>query len=161
MEPEIIVYDGNNIQLGKTFSRRAKQLVAKGRAVWTNNGQTEIVLAEESIVDMREAAPERAGESDDLLRHLAKERVQRRKLIRRHIWAYIAAVPFTILMLAGFSLRLHEFNFALGFSIGVLTLWGAWIFVQVMANIRERMRHRFPKPDEVEMEFLRLKAAGR
>ncbi|MCL2397893.1 MAG: hypothetical protein FWC93_07515 [Defluviitaleaceae bacterium] len=46
MEPEVIVYDEKGDAVGKTFGRRARQLVAKGRARWVDETQGAVVLVD-------------------------------------------------------------------------------------------------------------------
>jgi len=173
MEPEIIVFNSENMQIGKTFARRAKQLVAKGRAAWTDEGRMAVVVADVGdfeevsrdnggrIIDLRETEDETPKISDDLLRHLARQRVRRRKLLMWNAIAYGAAIPMNLFMLAAFwsvVFSRTDFYLAAGFFLGIMTLWGGWIFVQIAAALREKLRNRYPKPDEVELEFLRLKA---
>ena len=184
MEPEITVFDNNNALVGKTFARRAKALVAKGRAHWTDTNMTAVVLVagdadladvypsndrEMEMVDLREhrgtepardtfrKKPEWADCSDDLLMHLAKERVRRRKMLRLGVLAFLPALFITFIAID--SLRISAVGF--GFFIGLFFVWGAWIVWHGAQAVHDYMMNRYPKPNEVEMEFKRLKASKR
>jgi len=181
MEPEITVFDNNNTLVGKTFARRAKALVAKGRAFWTDANMTAVVLAEGDedlaevyppngtnveMVDLRthgSTEPARGAHhekkewadcSDDLLMHLAKERVRRRKLIRLNALAFLPVLFVTFLIVD--AMRANNFGF--GFVIGVFVMWGAWIAWHGVQLIHDYVMHRYPKPNEVELEFKRMKS---
>ncbi|MDR2182669.1 MAG: hypothetical protein LBE55_00685 [Clostridiales bacterium] len=170
MEPEITVYDDKNNQIGKTFARRAKQLVGKGRAIWTDDNRRAVILADGTdvsevyapnggvpTVDLREEA-ETVGPSDDLLLHLAKERVRRKKAMKWHIGGIISAALFIfVFFLAateGFW-RVPPIGWIMfGFCYGMIAVWGIWIGCQIAASLRDRPL----RPNEVEREFRRLKS---
>jgi len=42
MENKVVLYNSNDVKIGETFVRRAKQLVNRQRAQWIDNGQTAI-----------------------------------------------------------------------------------------------------------------------
>jgi hypothetical protein len=42
MEPKVTLYDSNNVKIGETFARRARQLVKQQRAAWTHSDQTNL-----------------------------------------------------------------------------------------------------------------------
>jgi len=42
MEEKILLYDPNNIKIGETYVRRARQLVKQQRALWTDDSQKAI-----------------------------------------------------------------------------------------------------------------------
>jgi len=42
MENKVVLYNSNDIKIGETFVRRAKQLVNRQRAQWTDSSQTAI-----------------------------------------------------------------------------------------------------------------------
>ena len=174
MEPEITVYDNGNNPIGKTFARRAKQLVGKGRAVWVDGGQQAIILAAGAdvsevyapnggaVMDLREGSEEmwlkEGSLSDDMLRHLAKERVRRRKALPWHIGGIIFTTFFVFIFFLfvtnGFWRVLPIGWFMFGLCYGMIAVWGIWIVRQIAAVWRERT----VRPDAVEMEFHKLKA---
>jgi hypothetical protein len=172
MEPEITVYDEKNNQIGKTFARRAKQLVGKGRAIWMDDNRRAVILADGAdvsevyasnggmMVDLREdreeAEPE--GPSDELLRRMAKERVHRKKALKWHILGIIFTALFVfIFFLAvteGFWRVLPIGWIMFGFCYGMIAVWGIYIARQIAVSWRERS----VRPDDVEKEFRRLKS---
>jgi len=178
MEPEITVFDDKSKQIGKTFARRAKQLVGKGRAVWTDDSQRAIILAagadaseiyaanDGSYKDLREGEEmnwedrslEEASVNDGMLRSLAEERVRRRKALPWHI----VGLFFTAVFVFGFFLvvtngfwRVQPIGWIMfGFCYGMMAVWGLWVVRQIAIIWRERSL----RPDEVESEFQRLKS---
>ena len=171
MEPEITVYDNDNNQIGKTFARRAKQLVSKGRAVWVDDRQCSVVLIDGTDVsevyppngvrfkDLREDEDwEETYNADDALRRLAKERVWR----KRALWWHVSGIIFSTFFVFIFFLfatdgfwRAAPFTyFIFGVCYGMITVWGIWIFRQIAAVLNERA----PRFDKVEKEFRRLKS---
>ena len=174
MEPEITVYDNGNNPIGKTFARRAKQLVGKGRAVWTDGSQQAVILADGAdvsevyapnggaVMDLREKSEEiwqkEVNPSDDMLRHLAKERVRRKKALPWHIGGIIFTALFILIFFSfvtnGFWRVLPIGWVMFGFCYGMITVWGIWIVRQIAAVWRERS----VRPDAVEIEFHKLKA---
>jgi len=170
MEPEITVFDNNRNQIGKTFARRAKQLVGKGRAVWSDDSQRAVILAAGadasevyadnggSFKDLRETGVlEETGHSDELLRHMAEERVRRKKALVWHIAGFFATCIFVFMFFLittnGFW-RVAPIGYIMfGFCYGMIAIWGIWIGRQIAAGWRERSL----RPDEVEREFQRLK----
>ena len=172
MEPEITVFDNRNNQIGKTFGRRAKQLVGKGRAVWTDESQRAVILIDGADVseiyapnggsfkDLREDEIwEEMSSDDDLLRNLAKERVRRKKVLGWHVAGIIFAGFFVLIFFAGatngFRWNVNPIlYFMFGVCYGMIAVWGIWIFRQI-ANV---INGRPPKYNEVEKEFQRLKS---
>ena len=175
MEPEIIVYDDKRNQMGKTFARRAKQLVGKGRAVWMYDSQRAIILAAGvdvsevyasndggCYVDLRPESEElglhEAASDDDMLRHLARARVRRKKALRWHVAGVFGASNFIFvffLIATGGFWRVTPVGWLMfGFCYGVIAVWVVWVARQIAAAWRERSL----RPNEVEKEFQRLKS---
>jgi len=111
---QIAVINENGTQIGMTFPKRAKQLIARQRALWHNDSHTAICLLpelkEEVILDKDftyntndgfKEAP-RCAKSDDLLLYLAKKNVAERKNLIKQ--AVIYAIAWTVLLVvyAGF-----------------------------------------------------------
>ncbi|MCL2573161.1 MAG: 2TM domain-containing protein [Defluviitaleaceae bacterium] len=173
MEPEITVFDNKNNHIGKTFARRAKQLVSKGRAVWMDDSQRTVILIGDAdiseiyapngggVVDLRDSGYEHDVEesNDDLLRHLARERVRRKKMLRWHIVGLVAISIFTLFFFLvatnGFAWRTAPVIFFMfGIFYGAIAVWGVWIGKEMVAVMMDKaMRGK-----EVEKEFQRLKS---
>jgi len=171
MEPEITVYDNKNNQIGKTFARRAKQLVGKGRAVWTDDSQRTVILVDGAdvseiyapnggvLMDLREEGTwEEASTSDDLLRNFAMARVRRKKAMWWHVAGIISAAFFVLIFFAfatnGFWRAEPVVFFLFGVCYGMIAIWGIWIFRQIAAILNDGP----PRHNEVEKEFQRLKS---
>ena len=45
MESKVLLYDSNDVKIGETFTRRARQLVKQQRASWINENQDAIRFA--------------------------------------------------------------------------------------------------------------------
>jgi len=170
MEPEIKVYDDKNNQIGKTFARRAKQLIAKGRATWVDDSQAAVILS--AGADVSEIYAPNDGnfkdlryvkerieddDSDDFLRRLAAERVRHKKALRWHVAGFFAVLFFTpgffAIVTNGFWRVMPIGWIMLGFCCGMIATWGIWIG----RRITELWRERSLRPHDVEREFQRLK----
>ena len=123
MAKPIVLYDMNHERVGETYPRRAKQLLRSGRARWLEEGSTMLLdtthgyqsslRAEEDFIMNEtiytnhgvevEKAPEPTGHigresSNDLLMHIAKENVARRRGFFRHLVAYLLVWPVITLI---------------------------------------------------------------
>ncbi|MCL2286055.1 MAG: hypothetical protein FWC32_06765 [Firmicutes bacterium] len=45
MEKKVVLYNHNNVKIGETFIRRARQLVRQQRAMWTDDSETAVRFA--------------------------------------------------------------------------------------------------------------------
>ncbi|MCL2397626.1 MAG: hypothetical protein FWC93_06110 [Defluviitaleaceae bacterium] len=100
------------------------------------------------------------GASDDLLRHLAKERVRRRRVLKWHLTGFVLTGFLNFVIFAGFwnyVLQDNIFFLWLGFTYGMIALWGVWIVRQIVIVMQERMWRSRPVADEVELEFKRMR----
>ena len=106
MQEKIAVFDANNIKIGSTFHRRAKQLVGKGRAVWQGEGQTAICLTSKEEPTSREIDMENISSGHDpgseLLLYIAKENVKRKRNLLKHIIALIIVAPLLVVFYTNF-----------------------------------------------------------
>jgi len=88
MEGKVILYDSNDIKIGETFIRRARQLVKQQRASWVDDSQDAIRFApgmdkmDDAVVDdMRDKYS--LGIDEELMK-LAKRRVYARFAFKLH-----------------------------------------------------------------------------
>jgi len=91
MEGKVLLYDSNDIKIGETFTRRARQLVKQQRASWINENQDAIRFAPgmenfdaTSIDDVGKKRPMRSLDTEDELMKLAKRRVYARFAFELH-----------------------------------------------------------------------------
>jgi len=88
MEGKVILYDSNNVKIGETFTRRARQLVKQQRASWIDESQSSIRFApgmenmDETADDMYEKP--HATIADEAIMKLARRRVHARYAIKLH-----------------------------------------------------------------------------
>ena len=106
MQEKIMVFDENDAPAGHTYYRRAKQLVAKGRAVWTDGGKTAIRLMpkenDEEALKMEYVKIDRDIESEELLR-IAKDNVKLKRNFVRHLIIFAVALVFLPILLDVFG----------------------------------------------------------
>jgi len=92
---QVAVFDKSGAQVGKTFPKRAKQLVSKQRALWHNDEHTAIFLLPEDDnpeATMKELEVEATTESDDLLLYIARKNVSQRRNLIKHVVVYLIAL---------------------------------------------------------------------
>ena len=97
MSEKITVFDDKNVMVGQTFVRRAKQLVAKGKANWLDDSQTSICLTSKKIIllegeDEMEHKSTEHSYDDSALLHMAKRNVKQRQVLLCHIFAFVFSV---------------------------------------------------------------------
>ena len=132
MESKITLLDANGIEVGETYSRRARQLVKQQRAIWADDTHTAIKFMPDAVEDWElpvsdYAAPPtppsaKKAEKDSALYILAEKRIRDR---RRFVWHTLLFIPgfFGILFfwMAFTGGRMFEGHF---FMMGVTM--GAW-----------------------------------
>ena len=161
---KVTIYDQKNQIVGETFQRRAKQLVLKGRATWLNEGSAIMLQAKapeedemenNGYIDLRETAETHTVpkmHSEDLLMHLAKRNLRKRRELLIHIAAYIASFILLIFITNGFRGLSWDFYF------GVYVTWGIFIAYKIFVQLREWFTRRRPAPDALKAEYERLKS---
>jgi len=161
---KVVIYDQNKTKVGETFQRRAKQLVLKGRATWLNEGSAielqiapnkEDEMENNQYIDLRDTAETHVTPktpSDDLLMHLAKRNIRKRKELIIHIVAYFASFMLLLIISDGF----RNLNFDIFF--GMYVTWGVFIAHKVFVQLRDWMTRSKPNKDALEAEYARLKA---
>jgi len=118
MSEKITVFDEKNVMVGQTFMRRAKQLVAKGRAAWLDDSQTSICLTSKEAIllegeDEMEHKTTGHDYDDSALLHMAKRNVRQRRILLCHILAFVLAVSAFLLIheiVQGNTTRVHDSN---------------------------------------------------
>jgi len=146
MENKVVLYDSNNIKVGDTFARRARQLVKQQRATWIDDNHDAIRFAPDmdnmeyfEKYDEPENAEKVAVSDDKWLVALAEKRLFRRKLFIIHS---IALVPVACLFMV-FSLMLYEIiphvlaGMFLGSTVGS---WATLFLVHAVIYIIDRQK---------------------
>ncbi|MCL2604721.1 MAG: 2TM domain-containing protein [Defluviitaleaceae bacterium] len=101
MEPKVMLYDSNNVKIGETFARRARQLVKQQRAVWTNAEQTAVrfLAGMEHLKDTEEDTPRPEDVNaayDAQLMKLARRRVVLKNVFRMMVTVYLLVNTFLV-----------------------------------------------------------------
>lgn len=122
MENKVLLYDVNDVKIGETFMRRARQLVKQQRAVWTDESQSAIRFAPDmEDWETSAAVPLDLGETDDKLVMMAEKRIVERRQFLIHSIAFVPMAFF--ITVAAFAFRSDIFiAFALG---GWIMAYGA------------------------------------
>jgi len=174
---KITVFNDKNEIVGKTFARRAKQLVMKERAKWADNAHTAINLLEadhkeekinmeifsnkqdfidKALDEKHEKAELPSEPSDDLLMYLAKQNVEKRRNLRINAIALPVAFIAIYIISGGFSANFGNL-LHWDFVLGVFVTWGAILVYRIFMYQRARFVSRFSKADPVKEEYERLK----
>ncbi|MCL2855688.1 MAG: hypothetical protein FWE21_08725 [Defluviitaleaceae bacterium] len=163
---KVVIYDQNKNIVGETFPRRAKQLVLKERAMWLNenaitllNAQEEEKMENNQYIDLRETAetpPHHPAPSEDLLMHLAKRNIRKRKELLVHIAAFFTSFVILLIITDGFGVR---GGFAPEFFLGIYLTWGVFIAHKIFVQLRDWLTRSRPSKDALKSEYERLKAA--
>jgi len=110
MKP-IVLYDVNHERVGETYPRRAKQLLRSGRALWLEEDvsmtlilaqdiptpptkedaiiMTEPLLTNDGVAMEVESVAPPITTSDDLLMYVAKQNIDRKRSLFRHVAAFV------------------------------------------------------------------------
>ncbi|MCL2838372.1 MAG: hypothetical protein FWE04_04805 [Oscillospiraceae bacterium] len=112
---KVLLYDSNDVKIGETFIRRARQLVKQQRGEWTDESQSAVKFFPDKVEGWEDVAIE-----DEALVALAERRIKERTRIIAHS---IALVPVFILLL------ILSANFFFGSDVGVALGFsaGAWL----------------------------------
>ena len=105
MESKVLLYDSNNVKIGETFIRRARQLVKQQRASWIDEKQDAIRFApgmenldDTMDDDIHEKKLAKSSGEDEELMKLAKQRVHARIGFNLHRSISVIICAFLILI---------------------------------------------------------------
>ena len=156
MEAKVLLYDSNNVKIGETFARRARQLVKQQRASWVDDNQNAIRFApgmENTDTAHDEAHEEEltqtTQDTDKKLLQLAKQRVYARLAFKLHL---SIALLISSLLIIIFMLTSRPGNyfwpvwptFGLGLSV-------------VIHGIIYKFTSEFNMADKISHEYEQLK----
>jgi hypothetical protein len=135
MEDKVLLFDANNVKIGETFMRRAKQLVSRQRAEWTDESHIAIRFApdaEEPPIVIPEAADE--SPDDSWIYAAAEKQIRERHNFILHSVAFLPGIFMLFLFTTAFldsvlNEPVYFFCFMLG---GWITAYAihAWFFAQ-------------------------------
>lgn len=158
--------------IGETFPRRAKQLVAKGRAEWAEVHRIILVEVDFMSKDLAGYAPnereavgavteyaiplpaEGAEESDDMLRYMAGRIVDLKRMLT---WNVLAMLPASVVVLA-LVVLVQDILVAL-FLIGAMAAWGGYVLGRLVDLLKLGGLGSKRRSIQTELEFQRLKNA--
>ena len=119
MEGKVTLFDANNIKIGETFARRAKQLVKQQRAFWLDDSHSAVRFAPDMEEDWEKPAPTpikeefagisvTAGDTDEaIIIAIAAKRITERKLFLLHSVSFIPMAFFITIF--AFAIRSDVF----------------------------------------------------
>jgi len=98
MEDKVLLYDSNNVKIGETFVRRARQLVKQQRASWTDDSQNAIRFAPGMENPDDVPAVMHSSVLDKELMKLAKRRVHAKFAFRLHTSITLVLSAFLVII---------------------------------------------------------------
>jgi len=170
MEGKVILLDASGVEIGETYTRRARQLVKQQRAIWADDTHTAIQFAPDSeeewgLPPEPKPTPPPTPDKSGALYAIAAKRIQDRRRMIMHSLLFIPGF-FLIWMfsevLSGWRLT-HAGHLGLGF------VWGVWTmiyFYRLRTFIKEYGHKLSPRDWEgrrrlrLEAEVDRLKRMG-
>ena len=155
MESKVIMYDASGVEVGETYTRRARQLVKQQRAVWADDTHTAIRFAPDAMEEWEVApapppgAAAPAPDKSSALYALAERRLRDR---RRVIWHSVALIPvFFIVLFWGVASWNNSRHGGEMFLIFMGIGWGVWVTAYI-CHLRNyiRMAGYLPRPGSWE-----------
>ena len=149
MEAKVLLYDANDVKIGETFMRRARQLVKQQRAVWADDNHGSIRFAADvedwdTIADSDKEEGQgivTAIQDDDWLISLAEKRIKERMLFIAHSIAFVPAWIFLFFVFGAATSSLEIPMFVSGICV---TLY----FVHVWQYVKSRREYPSQSRDE-------------
>ena len=108
MESKVLIYNSDDIKIGETFIRRARQLVKRQRAMWVNDEQTAIRFA--PGMENMDSTPDSGDKLMNQLMPLAEKRMRDRKKFVIHTFA---TIPLAIIFIYLYSMDMDTIGFHL------------------------------------------------
>ena len=101
MENKVLLYNANDVKIGETYIRRAKQLIRQQRAVWADDSQTAVRFA---------PGMENMDAVDGRLDELVEKRLRERKNFILHSFALIPGFGILIGFAAVMSNAMGDYS---------------------------------------------------
>ena len=167
---KVAVYNCDNVEIGKTYERRARQLVIKNKASWLDENRSAIRLTdrremEDEPMDVysnnggiyahdEAAVTALDDKNSELLMYLAKRNVRARKDLLMHVIAYPVVFIALLFITDGFNSRN---GMPLSFYAGAYFVWSIVIASKMFTLLKSWLGNRKYKPDPIKAEYERLK----
>ncbi|MCL2350196.1 MAG: 2TM domain-containing protein [Defluviitaleaceae bacterium] len=126
MEEKVILYDFNNVKIGETYVRRARQLVKQQRAFWVDDSQRALRFAPGAERFAEEERPEAAhagGAPDEDLMKLARRNVILKNVFKLNLLIWLTVSGFLVLMWLWIGARYFWPIWVIapwGFAVGII-----------------------------------------
>ena len=135
MDAKVLLYDANDVKIGETFARRARQLVKRQRAEWVDGKQNAVRFVPDAEEwEAAEAAAEEEfpavvirdtiSRDDGRLIRIAEQRLKKRALFIYHSIAFIPVWGMLVAICSGTLYHAYGADNSI-FIFGLTT--GAWI----------------------------------
>ena len=107
MDGKVLLYNSDNVRIGETYVRRARQLVKQQRAFWVDDSQTAVKFApnmenldDATAADVNEDRPmyDADAMADEKLMRLARRRVHARFAFKLHSSIALAVSLFLLII---------------------------------------------------------------
>jgi len=136
MEGKVLLFDANGVEIGETYTRRARQLVKQQRAIWADDSHTAIQFmpdaaeawelhppeAELTPSPASTTAPVPTADKSSILYTLAEKRMEdRRRLILHSVLLIPGYIGVMILWVMLTGNRMFNLSFL---TMGIA--WGMW-----------------------------------
>ena len=169
MEGKVLLYDSNDVKIGETFKRRAKQLVKQQRATWIDDKQEAIRFAPGAEKIESTATNEDGNNTiatvsdsifqDDVLIALAERRIKERNRIIIHT---IAFIPCWFLLL-WFASTIWDTWHGRGNASFMLFATGSWItayIIHVCQFAIPRLKGYFKHGSQIAMQLAKQRGTS-
>ncbi|MCL2204577.1 MAG: EI24 domain-containing protein [Defluviitaleaceae bacterium] len=158
MDGKVILYDSNDVKIGETYIKRARQLVKKQRASWVDDSYKSIRFAP-GAESLEAIAMQEEEHDDGWLVELAAKRITQRK---RFIFHSIAFIPGWFLLFGFITLILDDATTgAIAFVMFVLGAWVTGYVIHVCQYALPRLnKHRAHTREERKAKMLAMEVAN-
>ena len=133
MKPQIIIYDENNIEIGATFPRRAKNLIKNSKARWLDELQNAIIMLPKGQIKKSIVMDAYRDSADIVLESSPFEIIAKSKKRTRELHIAFSAVLWTSTLLL--YLVINYLQGARYFTLDPQRMSGTWLLFVTAALI--------------------------
>ena len=165
MEGKVTLFDANGVEIGETYTRRARQLVKHQRAIWMDDTHTAIQFMQDSPEGWERSiepepilattpAPASPPDKDSALYTIAEKCIRdRRRFIVHTLFLIPGYFCILILWMIITNARMHNMSFlTMGFA------WGCWTMTYIFHLRAYRKSYRYGAGDFATRRRLKLQA---